>query len=48
MAVRIGVVGCGKIAEKHLNAYRRLDDVKVTVTDIVEKGKLVAARYGAE
>jgi myo-inositol 2-dehydrogenase/D-chiro-inositol 1-dehydrogenase len=46
--IRIGVVGCGKIAEKHLNAYRKLSDrVEVTVTDVVPKGAAVAERFGA-
>ena len=44
--IRLGVVGCGKIAEKHLNAYRKLDDVEVTVTDVVPKGRAIAERYG--
>lgn len=44
--IKIGVVGCGKIAEKHLNAYKKLENVEVTVTDIVEKGKTVAQQYG--
>jgi predicted dehydrogenase len=43
--IRVGVIGCGKIAEKHLAAYRRLDGVEVTVTDIVERGALIAERY---
>lgn len=43
--VRIGVVGCGKIAEKHLNALKKFEGVEVTVTDVVEKGKTVAADY---
>ncbi len=43
--IRIGVIGCGKIAEKHLEAYRALDDVDVTVTDIVDRGRSVAERY---
>jgi len=46
--IRIGVVGCGKIAEKHLDAYRKFEGVEVTVTDIVEKGKEVARNYGAK
>jgi len=45
--VRIGIIGCGKIAEKHLTAYSRRDDVQVVVTDIVTKGEEVANRYGA-
>jgi predicted dehydrogenase len=43
---RVGVIGCGKIAEKHLNAYRRLG-VDVTVTDVVEKGAVIAEHYRA-
>jgi predicted dehydrogenase len=45
--MRIGIVGCGKIAERHLNAYRGMEDVEVTVTDIVPRGREVAAAYGA-
>jgi myo-inositol 2-dehydrogenase / D-chiro-inositol 1-dehydrogenase len=44
---RIGVIGCGKIAEKHLAAYRKLD-VDIVVSDIVERGRMVAENYGAE
>lgn len=44
--IHIGVIGCGKIAEKHLNAYRKLEGVQITVTDIVPKGEAVAQRYG--
>jgi len=44
--LHVGVIGCGKIAEKHLNAYRKLKGVRVTVTDIVPKGQVVARRYG--
>jgi predicted dehydrogenase len=43
--VHIGIIGCGKIAEKHLQAYRKLDGVEVTVTDVVDRGRLVADRY---
>lgn len=45
--MRIGIVGCGKIAERHLAAYRLMEDVEVTVTDIVPRGREVAAAYGA-
>jgi predicted dehydrogenase len=45
--MRIAVVGCGKIAERHLAAYRAIDGVEVTVTDIVERGRSVAQRHGA-
>jgi predicted dehydrogenase len=44
---RIGVIGCGKIAEKHLNAYRKLDGVEVVVTDVVSKGEMIARNYDA-
>ena len=43
--IKIGVIGCGKIAEKHLNAYKKLSDVEITVADIVEKGRIVAQNY---
>jgi predicted dehydrogenase len=39
------MVGCGKIAEKHLEAYRKLDGVEVTITDIVARGEALAERY---
>jgi len=45
--IHIGVIGCGKIAQKHLNAYRKIENIKVTVSDIVDKGKTVANNYGA-
>lgn len=32
--VKIGIIGCGKIAEKHVGAYLRLDNVEITVSDI--------------
>lgn len=44
--IRIGIIGCGKIAEKHLNAYRKIEDVEITVTDIDKRGKLLAQNYG--
>lgn len=43
--IRVGLIGCGKIAEKHLDAYRTLEGVDVTVTDIVDRGRSVAERY---
>ncbi len=33
--VRVGVVGCGRIAARHVAAYRRLDGVEVVVADEV-------------
>jgi predicted dehydrogenase len=44
--IRLGVIGCGKIAEKHLQAYKKLPDIEVTVTDIVPKGETIAQNYG--
>jgi predicted dehydrogenase len=44
--MRVGVVGCGKIAERHLAALRKLG-AEVTVSDIVERGRDVAEQYGA-
>src|SRR6266446_5157928 len=31
--VGIGVIGCGKIAERHLSAYKKLGDVDITIGD---------------
>lgn len=45
--MRVGVIGCGKIAERHLAAFRKLG-AEVTVTDIVERGRAVAEQYGAD
>jgi predicted dehydrogenase len=44
--LRIAIVGCGKIAERHLHAYAKIDDVEVTVTDIVPRGAHVARAHG--
>lgn len=44
--IRIGVIGCGKIAEKHLNAYKKLENIEITISDVVDKGKTVAHNYG--
>ena len=40
--LRIGVIGCGRIAEKHLQAYKKLKDVEITVTDILQEGQIIA------
>ena len=45
--IRIGVIGCGKIAEKHLTAYTKIKGVEITVTDIVGKRKIIARNYDA-
>lgn len=31
--ITVGVIGCGRIAERHVDAYRKLDGVKVIVAD---------------
>ena len=43
--VRIGIVGCGKIAQKHLRAYKKIDDVTITLTDALPTGKDVAREF---
>lgn len=43
----IGVFGCGKIAERHLRVFQRLDSVDVVVTDVDATKRDVAHRYGA-
>ncbi len=42
----IGLVGCGNIAIRHLNAYRQLGGLNIIVTDIVPESKAVAEQYG--
>jgi len=44
--LRIGVIGCGRIAEKHLQAYKKLKDIEITVTDILQEGQTIAKNYG--
>lgn len=44
--LRIGVIGCGRIAEKHLQAYKKLKDIEITVTDILQEGQIIAQNYG--
>jgi predicted dehydrogenase len=44
--IRIGLVGCGKAAEKHLGAYLKMPAVEVTVTDVTAVGRRLAERYG--
>lgn len=46
--LRIGVIGCGKIAEKHLNAYKKIKNIEITVSDIVDKGRIIAEDYGVK
>lgn len=45
--LRIGVIGCGKIGERHLNAYRKIKDVEVVVSDANQAlSKKVAEEHG--
>ncbi len=47
--MRIGVVGCGRIGTRHVDAYRQLGDVDVLVADEDEaQAKAVAERWGIE
>jgi len=42
----VGVLGCGKIAGKHLDSYRKIPEFEVTVTDIQsEKAREAAKKY---
>jgi predicted dehydrogenase len=45
--LNIGVIGCGKIGERHLGGYNKINDVSVTVSDIVpERAKELAVMNG--
>jgi len=48
MTVTIGVVGCGKIAEKHFSAYQKLDNVEIVATDVDESMAAKVTRMGFE
>lgn len=44
--INVGVVGCGKISERHLRGYQEIDGVSVTLADIVtEKAERLASEY---
>jgi len=45
--IHVGVIGCGKIAQRHLAAYASFPDVEVTVADIVPQGEEIAHHHGA-
>ncbi len=47
--IRVGVVGVGSLGQHHARNYTSIDGVKLTaVSDVSEKGKEIADRYGAE
>lgn len=46
--VRIGVIGCGRIAERHVDAYRRLSASVVVADQIPDLAPPFARRFGAE
>jgi predicted dehydrogenase len=48
MSVRIGVIGCGKIANKHFSAYKKIDDTEVVATDIDPEKREKVERHGFE
>lgn len=46
---RMGVVGCGKIAERHLAAYTKIPEVQVVVSDTdAPHAERTAAHFGVE
>lgn len=48
MTVTIGVIGCGKIADKHFGAYQKLDGVEIVASDIDEAKREKVERKGFE
>jgi len=47
--VRIGLIGCGKIGERHLAAYRKMPDCDVVLYDaVVSKAEVLAHRFGCK
>jgi predicted dehydrogenase len=47
--IRVGVVGVGSLGQHHARNYTSIDGVKLTcVSDVSEKGREIAERYGAE
>lgn len=44
--MRIGILGCGKIAERHLTGYRKIDGVEIFVSDLtLDKAKSLSQEY---
>ena len=47
--VNIGIVGCGRIAERHVEAYRRMPDVRIVVADEQREAAVrLGERYDVE
>jgi len=46
--MNIGVIGLGKIAEKHINAYKKLDDLEIFVNDKDKTKEKLARTYGVK
>lgn len=48
MTIRVGIIGCGGIANEHMNGYQACEDVKVTAcADLnLERAKQFAKKYG--
>ena len=46
--IKVGVIGCGKIAERHLAAFNKLEGLSVTVGDWNPKLQSVADAYGVK
>lgn len=47
--VKIGIIGCGKIAEKHLSGYRALKDLQVVLYDSApDQASKLANQFGHE
>jgi len=48
MSIKIGLIGCGRISERHLEVIKELDDVTVVgVTDIIhEKAEAKSKKFG--
>ena len=48
--VRIGLVGCGEVAHRHINAVKKIKEASVkAVADIdIEKAKNFAVKFGVK
>ncbi len=46
--VKVGVIGCGRIAERHVEAYRRLGASVVVADHVPELAQRLAERFGVD